>query len=574
MLVIRFPLLRMAMLFAVVCSPVVSQMTGSQYGSPPGVIPALGDAQFRAIYAGQFTSVLHSDAVFLDDDELVLLMEPEVFRTRVNGGYSASVNDMAVLPGALADGRDGLVVVGSAGLELLGWNSAGESWNISSTDVGPWLGARKVRVGELNGVDGHDIVALGSGASSTEILVALSDGLGGFASTLVLQTNSGLPAREVHLLDWDSMAATPDAQSEIVVVSDYGIEVFDSDGTFLTSLMWMAWPMIATPVTGISGIERLCLVTSMDGGLTESIFLADETGLAAPINIGSLGVVNLTTWDQDGDGDTDVVLSIQSAPELVSLRYISPSEGGFTSTFVLPAGREDIAFGKQPRNAAVNQTSVAVADFDHDGDDDLLAPAQGTYAGGQLVNQRLSEVIFVRGDEQFDHEQEQFDAGGGTMGPHIELGGYWLWVDLEPAAQPLVPAVGFSTKAMVSVWKADSLGSTTGAEPLHLSGPFVFSGNPYPFSLDQTSESFDDIYTVVVRQVIVDGSGLVVRKGPSLVGLFGSQDTYDDFQQLPGIESLSLTYGTGPDENEPEGFLGTGPTPPDAEEEAAVRGNT
>ncbi len=542
-----------------------------QPGSPPTPPPPIGDAHFGEIVAGHFTSRLHVDAAFLDDDELVLLMLPEVFRTRVSGGYTTSVNDVAAFPEPVTDGFDGLLVVGPSGLQRLTWNLASESWDVLTVGTSAWEDARLVEVGDLDGAGEVDVVA--AGAASDTVLVAHGVIGGTFGSTTTFTTDSGEAIREVHLLDWDPPGGPYDASDEIVLVTDAGVEVYDAGGVLLDAVAWTAWPLIGVEVHGQGGMQRLAAVTSTDGGITESVVVLSRWGTEGPFAIGSPGVVSVDTWDHDGDGDTDLVFNIDSAPELLRLRFHSPNEPGATATFDPSTGLSSLPFGDPGRDPSGNAARVVVADFDHDGDEDLLAPAQGDYNGGIPGSAVFSEVHLLRGVEAAPHGALQVGMsaafiGAPEGGPETEN---HAWFSLAPPSQDITLKPGLTLKWTFDVWRADALDGRMDADPHHTSGPLPPTIDDYWFDLEQSSITFDDIYIVVVRQVGVDGSNVVKQVGPAHSGLFGDMTSYEAIVQLPGLVTATAAFDSG-DEGSEAGGLGTGPTPPDSDEDEGVRG--
>ncbi len=435
----RFPvsLLLMCVLLGIALPLVFAKQTQS-FPPPKEPYNPYANAQFGEVHAGEFTGDLLPDGVVLDGGIPTLLASPATQFT----AYAANdpVRDLDVLPQSLPDNRDSVLTIGANGVEQLEWDLVDGEWDSFPKLASGWVGGRSIRVGQFDGLHGLDIVALADETiDDKRVLVAFSDGLGGFVEEPGFWAFES--AREIEVLDGDG-----DGTDEIVALTSYGAEIYEPDGTYVDDTPWAFAPIYtATLPETTSAAEQLIMVTSGPQGndwLTVWGQSGSETFLLGPVD-----VFFATTGDMDGDGDADLLLADHSQNAVLQLSNISELGGPSFD----PVGElEVLPFGNQNRDPAQNQSSLAITDFDHDGDNDILAPAQGTGSvdgtlellPGSVVDEDALKIPIdsVDWDEvagelvvQFGAPDQKLDAGPDLLDLEILV---WRAPDLDEPTDP------------------------------------------------------------------------------------------------------------------------------------------
>ena len=522
----------------------------------------LRDAVFGKTLAGEFTGDDSLDAVVMDGTVPKLLISPEIYDTAIPvqfEGIPVTANDIAVLEGAGVN-KDLLLTVGTGGLQR--WERMSNSWSLTTIRglETPWKDATHVRVGDIDGQDGRDIVGIGLDNVSglpTRVLVELNDGAGGYVSSAFSCFGN---AYDVQVLDWDGGTGDgSDETDEVAVITSLGVEVFELDGT---QLQFFSWPYstIYSAVIDHSVLtaERLALVTD-SGAPNHFLLVFGKGGLESTVPIGTPGVVNVVSADMDEDGDADLLLSITDKKQFWVLDNLSPAAPG-TSSVTFDGVIDKRSFGIA-RDTSGNLAGIATGDFDFDGHIDVLPPAQGD---GVVASEALvyhwdwandpSYLPVVDSDPDYDEVAQELE---------LEFS--------YPAAE-LPGVVGGSYGIELTVWRTSNLGvdSDTAAY-----ADTVFTGATYTLELPALYDANQgtEVFSLVARVVALDPAENILQRGPAVTALILPIPHWNAVMFAPDVLNAN-TIGTSHGEDDPT-QIGIGPRPPTFEEgEEPGRGGT
>lgn len=559
-------------------------------GSPIYRKGALSDAVFgEALAIGDFDGDGERDAVVLDGQHPALMLRPEVFGTAIHAAIDSS--DFALLPDS-TDDRDSIVSVGPSGLSRIRFDSTTGAFVATSIPISAFVGATRITVGQFDGIGGFDVAAV---TSSGTIVTALSAGSTFIAGPAF--SGAGI-AKGVDALDTDG-----DGTDELSLLLSTGLALHEPTGSLIYGYSWVVPSMIATvissPLAAGGTHESLVVLATLNSG-TQLLRTFSFYGNSALTNLGSLGAVSMAAGDRDGDGDSDLVLSIRTAAGFAALENTAATYG--IPTFTLPSSI--VTFENPARNPSLNSSGIGLADFDHDGDLDTLALAQGNqHLGGQI----FSNFQVVR-NQSIAHESlkptvsgasyhfpaEPFVESNGEPNPapngtphHIPsedlVGEASFHLELTTPTQ-LLSVPGGTTKFQFSVWRNTSLfNPELGTQ----STPFVDwtaiaiqpGGTEISFDLPEDFLISGAAFGVVVRQVVVNQSGQIIARAPSETIVVGSQEDYELAPRLHGTkyaENPELVLGNGHEGEIDDGALGSvvvGPRVPDYDPETRPSGS-
>ena len=536
----------------------LAQQSGQPGSGEPlnQLFPGLfGQAHFGKVVAGEFTGDLTLDAVVMDDDRARLAIAPETFDSVVD--LPGVVHDIAALRG-IVESQDLVVTVGPAGLAHHRRDYAQSQWvstTIRDSTTG-WVGGSVVRVGELDGAGGLDLV----GCSGDSVLTELGDGNGGFSSGTSFDSFGGA-IYDIQLFNFDVETVGPQVD-EIALFTPYGVEVYRLNGTYAGSFAWPASMMHSTVVSSGSGPrERLALVTQQAG--KDWLVLFDTVTTEGPYDLGQAGVVALAAADADGDGDSELFLSLTSERKLWKLESLGVAIPSYDTIGITKYG-----YGYSGRDPALNAAGLAPGDFDSDGVLDILAPAQGDL--GPIITARGTlELVRVGSSSSPSKKVSVYSA---TYHKDL-LPGYpttfykAFEMQFSDPVSLLTPGAGEQLMLHVTAWHTPDFGIETAPrlyDEVSMDLPVTASYMlelPPGYSLQQ----WPDIYSVVVRQVILSG-GQIVRQGPALVAMLTGEANAAILMSDPTLDSTLQIVD--PDDGVPTGGgVGFGGTVPPTEEE-------
>ena len=507
----------------------------------------LEDVTFGKVVAGDFTGDGSLDAVVMDGDSPLLLVSPEAFDTAIpvqDGSTLVHASDIAVLFGGAVDSAR-LLTVGVDGLER--WTRIPGAWNRSTVrGVGTrWADAMMVRTGDLDGANGLDIVGIGRSLESgltTRVLIETSDGSGGYITSSFSCAGA---AYDIHMLDWDDDSVSgSDATDEIAVVTDLGVEVYEADGSFVAYFAWSLSPMLSAVIGHeTSTAERLALVTQW--GTQNQVSVFGQGGIEVPIAIGNVGVVRVAAGDLDGDGDEELLLSVNSAPVFCVLENLSPPNPGSTSSTFDGATIDLRAFGV-PRNTSLNDAGIVTGDFDQDGDIDVFPPAQGSGSvAGEAFVYRWDNVVETDYRPQLGEDPD--------LDPTTNI----LTLDFTESAQgvPGFPSGPFGFD--VTIWHTADLGIAS--DPVAYES-FVAVGTTHSVQMPTSYDPHvgSDLYSVVLRQVALDAQSNILASGPALTAIIVPAVHWETIMFAPEVENQLPGIPSGDDPT----IVGIGPRPP------------
>lgn len=474
----------------------------------------LGMANFGKVVSGNFNGVGKLDAVVMDGNTPKLVIAPAVLDNATSVGTTA--NDIAMIPSNTGGAKDSLLTVGADGLVRHTRNSTTGTWN-HSTLRGfntRWANAKLVAVGQLDDTPNMDIV--GVGANGHEVYVERANTL---HPTYTALATFNVPVDTIYgivLLDWNVTNDTPGTK-EIALLTEDGPVIYETNGTYVTSIAWSSLTNRAVALESQHwSTARLAMIDLVNG--SEQLCVWGPSGISGPYSLGLPGVVSMAAGDRDNDGDSDLVLGVNTENKLHVLSNLSASPQ-VTALFD-PSSVLELSYGPAGRNPALNHATVAVADFDNDGTVDALAPAQGDLVGAithygtlPLVQLGYSTPLFYRvpissirflttsTPQQIEvtFAAPQFVIAAGPDGPaRIGLTVYYT------------PDLGIGTQA-------NFVASTFLAMPT--------SSTPTTFTLtmpaDYSADTSPGIYSFVYHQVATDDDVIVGESAPRVALITG-----------------------------------------------------
>lgn len=515
----------------------------------------LGMAQFGRIVSGEFNGDFVRDVYVMDAHEPKLVVWPESHKNAHSIG--AIVSDMDVFPG-VASGKDGLLTVDSYGLRMWEYDVENDEFDetVIADYASAWGGALLVRVAEVDGSNGKDIV--GVAANGNDVLVMLNDGDNTFTAGTGYTNTYDI--YDMIVLNWRETNDTA-GTDEIATFTWSNYQVREpSGGQVLKTAPWTVSRVYGAKVrdAGVT-TERLAMIAASSG--SDWLVTIGVGGTQdGPQSIGGAGVVAMTSGDADNDGDYEIFLSITSEKKF----WMFENEGATAPTFDFGSPVK-YGYGPPTRNPALNEAELAAADFDGDGFLDILAQAQGHLTG--LITARGTLVLMQLGFGTPD--ELKVEVGSPTynfLANPDELG---LLLHEPQTTMPVDS--GNIAKLRVDVFQTDDLqGVTTPTAiksdvidmPWEEGATFTFK---LPEGYNPMAGGSTETYTVVVRQVEVeeeDETETVLDEGPARVYTWVPERHYATFSAAADVVSPTMTIGIDTEETPPSGGGGTGPTTP------------
>lgn len=368
------------MLISCVLSDAATSQTPAEFRRPwpTGAQSGL----FSRSIVGEFTGDAMLDAVVLRGARPSLIVGPRFYGLVIGLGAADDIYDVATLPNAgTGAGTDAILSVGMLG--LCAWNLApgSEPAEFLPTILagGDWLGSQRLQVGDFDGSGYDDVAALDADLRTVRLLLDV-----GVAPVSGATITASASVRSMAAADQDA-----DGVAELLLGTDAGIETHRiDDQTGGTSFVTQSIARLA--VLRKSSGDRIVFLTPAGAGPAQFLVNGGEAGAAGPpLSLGStLRATGLATYDADLDGDDEAWVTHQFSHEGVRFENRTipgPPPGGGTFAFT------DVEFVPLHDPASEpNLTSIAdpvTADFDGDGDEDVLFPLE-----------LHDEVLLLQGD--------------------------------------------------------------------------------------------------------------------------------------------------------------------------------
>lgn len=480
--------------------PALQQLPLEEWHSIP-LPPDLEDLDpCTASSAGHLFGKLGTDVVLLYGDRPIVYKEPEVYRAPVDVAVVAS--DLVVYPRNGA-GPDWLLAVGPAGLTRWTWDGTAFVDDSRNPPVSPWYDAVAVGVANLDGANDLDVYGL----DATRRKVILSR-----VAPMVWETSAVISFER----DIEAITTVRWSSSPVQVLA-----LRTADTLFLVDFRGVVLREFALPGTpgplaavDIPGSTQQAVVVS-DGGSPSSFRVYAKGFSGQLVEVEDHTIVGWSFGDLDLDGVADLVTSHPSGPTLDLWRG-TPAEGALH--FQAFPGVEEIQVPSWT-TFAQNEAPPGLADFDQDGDLDVLFSPVGTQRVDLFSNTQVDEDAFL------------CHPLAGAMTANATGGLFQLTLRVPPAA-----ASGDWTDMEVLVWQQPRfdylLESTPFLAPTFhpitgLSEVTIEVQTPY-----QTW--FETIYHVEARLVRRE-AGVKVAQGPGETAMLGLSEPLMALCEIEGV---------------------------------------
>jgi hypothetical protein len=313
------------------------------------------------------------------------------------GGFAASQNTslQPLNPGSIAPGdfnRDGkldLVVAGGNVVQVLAGDGTGK-FTAAPSVFTPAL-TFTVAAGDFNG-DGKLDAAVTSSGSSVSVL--LGDGAGGLGAPSNFGTGVGPVSLVVGDFDRDSKQdlLTADASSnDLAFLKGEGTGDFGAPGVFKTGLTPLG---AARGDFNNDGRPDIAVANASQGFVSILLGSGNNKFTAAPnVNVSGSGNPSfVAVADFNGDSKQDLAIAIGGPFSTAVSVALGDGAGGFATP--------------TPFNVGTNPRSIAVADFDNDGNADM-----------SVVSSDSMDISVLLGD----------GAGGFANAVKTNVGGFPFW---------------------------------------------------------------------------------------------------------------------------------------------------
>ena len=516
---------------------------------------------FQHAVAIQYTQDKTLDAVVLRSGEAHLIYGPARYSVATLVG--SGVLDLAVAARSGIGGCDALITAGASGVTVH-WEDLQNADQAATLSADPF---ESIAAGALSATSNGDLVARGDDPRTLRVFLRGPSGPGDYTETTSI-------ASAFDILDHRIVDVDADGVGEIAMLTTLGVEVVEADGTlgpvYAHSPSGGCLTLLAEP----GQVERLAWVRPTFDGTADELTVIDSNGATAPLQLGALGTVAITSGDFDQDGFDDLAVSYTASRQLLLLENL-----GSSGDFGVAAGQTaTVDVHHDPAQPAPeNQASPVAGDFDADGDVDLLFASQSLDSIWLARNEasdhttqvvQMSSLAYVEAADLQAYLDDPTGANGwDPNSPPISSDGYLAIRVLPPVAT--VPA-GYDHFDVI-VWRRpdeSSSGAAIAVEHSLFAVPAGWSASsPADLLIDihESSFPFAAVYDVEIRLVQTQPNGL--RRGtPIYSGAFATDPaTMAAFEAGPDPYYAVELYT--PDENaymnavEAGGFVSTYQTP-------------
>jgi len=292
------------------------------------------------------------DAAHAAGDATLVAWGPSLFDSSLLIGTSPGAVDAANL--ASDEGLDRLLLAGPEGLTVHAYVGVGLPLSRTTLTTAPCT--RVVVLADGNTGE-RLVVALGAEGTALQAFEAHPNGT--FTALPAHSIGSATPVNALAVIDWDG-----DGADDLVLTHAVNVELWDARFDRIDQFTLLAPPrdLVTSDNRGVPAI--LALFEFPLGGYPDWQWLAEVTpaGAGAFVSLGAAGYDLVRAGDLNVDGVPDVALADADAPVLDVLwgKATGPTYSGAAEPIPLP--------GNVPAAAG-----HAIADFDNDGDQDVLA---------------------------------------------------------------------------------------------------------------------------------------------------------------------------------------------------------
>ena len=528
----KHPIVRVATALCL-SAPLLAAQSGFQTVPPMILDPDWGDlGGCIEVEHGHVFGTLGEDALLLFEGGPVVYKQPEVYRAPVR--LFVAANDVAVYPRFPA-APDWIYVAGPNGLLRFTWDGAQFVEDSSNPAGSVWIGARCVGVADLDGQGNRDLYGLD--ATRTKVILCRNAANPWGAPAHVTFSE---PIQSVVPVQWNGVR-----YQELAVRTSTGLAIINYQAQLLASF-------VVPPSNGplrtvlVPGTTREELLVPSGSGASESVRVIGIQGESQVLPLSFESIAGLGIGDLDLDGDADFVLSHRSAPTLEL--YDAGLVNGllhFDPDLAFPSIQVEDWF-----DALLNQASPGVADFDHDGDQDVLFAPVGCNRVDLFGNQLVDDDMFM----------SQPISGSMTLEP---AGGcFHITMEVPPAA-----TAGAWTDLEVVVWRQPRFDYLVESTPFIAPTYRSFAGlTEFTFDVQTPYfEWFEDLFHLEVH-LVQRVNGERVAEGPGMTAAVGLQQPLMALGELEGIVGHGEIYGITfevPEEFEYPDGGGGGPLPLD-----------